>query len=264
MKTPPSVLSVAGSDPSGGAGIQADMKVAALLGVHGAAVPSLLTVQDSRRVHSSHPVDPALFREMLSALLLDLNLSSVKIGALRGIENVETLIELLSEYEAARAHPLPIVLDPIFRSSSGSPFLDEAELRALEERLFPRLALLTPNLIEARALLGDESATQEEAAHGLYARYGAPVLVKGGHAEGAPIDLLVDGEGMTLFQGERIEGDAPRGTGCALSMAIASKLAKGSTLRVAIERSKDFVARAIKGAFRPGGGVSFLNLRSRS
>lgn len=259
MSAPVSVLSVAGSDPSGGAGIQADMKVAALLGVHGAAVPSLLTVQDSRKVHSSHPVEPALFREMLDAVLADLDLSAVKIGAISGEESARVLVESLAEMRA------PIVLDPILKSSSGREFLDAGALCLLERELFPKLALLTPNLVEARALYARGDASDnvlgaERVGRGLFERYGVPILIKGGHAEGDPVDLLIDAEGETRFAGERIEGDSPHGTGCALSMAVASGLAQGRLLRDAIGAAKAFVRGAIEGAFLPGNGAPFLRL----
>lgn len=259
MSAPVSVLSVAGSDPSGGAGIQADMKVAALLGVHGAAVPSLLTVQDSSAVHQSVPIEAELFRAMLDAVLEDLDLSAVKIGAISGVESARVLAECLCELR------VPIVFDPILKSSSGREFLGEEALRLLEGALFPRLALLTPNLVEARALYargdaGDETLSAERVGRGLYERYGVPILVKGGHAEGDPVDLLFDAEGEARFVGERIEGDSPHGTGCALSMAVASGLAQGRSLREAIGAAKAFVRDAIEHAFRPGSGAPFLRL----
>jgi hydroxymethylpyrimidine/phosphomethylpyrimidine kinase len=250
--TRPVVLSVAGSDPSGGAGLQADMQVAAALGVHGAAVPTLLTVQDSRGVYEVAPLDSGFFRRSIDAVLADLKPRAIKIGALGSVEVIRELAEAIEASEA------PVVLDPIVASSSGKGFLHDEALDVLTRTLVPHATLLTPNLDEAARLLGRAVASPLDAAHECFRRFAVATLVKGGHAEGLAEDVLVDGEGEFRLPNARIEGESPHGTGCALSMAIACELAQGTSLRDAAERAKKFVTRAIERAFEPGSGAPFL------
>jgi hydroxymethylpyrimidine/phosphomethylpyrimidine kinase len=251
--TRPVVLSVAGSDPSGGAGLQADVQVAAAFGVHGAAVPTLLTVQDSRGVHEVAPLEPAFFRRSVDAILRDLRPRAIKVGALGSAEMIDELARALEVTGA------PVVLDTIVRSSSGAGFLDDAALDTFCRELIPRASLLTPNLHEARRLLGEDATSVDALARECFARFGVPTLVKGGHAEGLAEDVLVDRDGEQRLPSPRIEGPSPHGTGCALSMAIACELARGANLRDATREAKVFVTAAIVAAFRAGEGAPFPN-----
>ncbi|NLY95575.1 MAG: bifunctional hydroxymethylpyrimidine kinase/phosphomethylpyrimidine kinase [Myxococcales bacterium] len=255
--TRPVVLSVAGSDPSGGAGLQADLKVAAAYGVHGAAVPTLLTVQDSRGVREVVSLEAGVFRRSLDVVLADLRPRAVKIGALASAEVIASLAAALAATDA------PVILDTIVASSSGAPFLDEAALSVFARELVPRAVLLTPNLVEARLLLGAQEDDASALADASFRRFGVPTLVKGGHAEGdRSIDVLVDGEGEARFDAPRFDGPSPHGTGCALSMAIACELALGGPLREAIRDAKSYVSRAIARAERLGEGAPFLDFQA--
>jgi hydroxymethylpyrimidine/phosphomethylpyrimidine kinase len=250
----PVVLSVAGSDPSGGAGLQADMQVAAALGVHGAAVPTLLTVQDSRGVREVAPLDAGFFRRSVDAVIADLRPAAIKIGALG---SAAIIFELAAALEASSA---PVVLDTIVASSSGAAFLGDEEIAAFRGAIIPRATLLTPNLLEARLLLGTGAPDPGTLARASFLRFGAPTLVKGGHAEGVAEDVLAHGEGEERFASPRVEGPSPHGTGCALSMAIACRLALGASLVEAISEAKAYVTRAIARASHLGAGAPSLDL----
>jgi hydroxymethylpyrimidine/phosphomethylpyrimidine kinase len=264
----PVVLAVAGSDPSGGAGLQLDMQVAAAHGAHGAAVPTLLTVQDSRGVREVMPLEPGFFRRSLDAVIADLRPRAIKVGALGSVEVIRELAAALEESNA------PMVLDTIVSSSSGSPFLNGDALEVFRRELVPCATLLTPNLSEARRLINlGEAETRTDRlprpvdlgetkrlAHACFERFGVATLVKGGHAEGDAVDVLVDGEGEHPFSAPRTPGPSPHGTGCALSTAIACELARGASLHEAVAGAKAFVTRAIAEAFRAGQGAPFLRL----
>ena len=246
-------LSIAGSDPTGGAGLQADLQVFRALGVHGMGVVTALTVQDTGRVHEVLPVFPSVVLKQLRTLLRSTAPDALKLGMLAS-DDVARNVDLgLRELDAVRR--TPIVIDPVLAASDGTPLLERRAYGVLQD-LIGRAYLVTPNLLEAAALTGSDVSTREgvEAAaaqlvNGLGAR---AALVKGGHREGAPDDLLALREGGSAsfhwLAGERIPGADVHGTGCALSSAITAHLARGAELRDAVEKARRFVRDAIRNA----------------
>jgi hydroxymethylpyrimidine/phosphomethylpyrimidine kinase len=255
-------LSIAASDPTGGAGLQADLQVFRRFGVHGAGVVTALTIQDSHKVHSVLPVFPSVALDQLRTLLADVSPHAVKIGAL-GSDDVVRNVHLGL---ARLAEDVPIVLDPILFSSSGAPLLERRAWGSLQD-LVARCALVTPNLSEARALSGcdvSQRAGVEQAARYFVEQLGArATLVKGGHGEDAVADLLAarDAQGRLVFtwlEADRIEAGDVHGTGCALSSAICAGLARGESLLAAVEAARSFVAAGLAGATAVGRGARFL------
>jgi len=244
-------LSIAGSDPTGGAGLQADLQVFRHLGVHGMGVVAALTVQDTHKVAQVLPVFPSVVLEQLRVLLRDVTPQAVKIGALGGDDVVRNVELGLRELDPVRG--TPIVLDPVLAASDGTPLLERRGWGSLSD-LIGRAHLVTPNLAEAAALTGADVSHREgvEAAGlALVTGLGAgAALVKGGHAEGPPDDLLVVREGgsasLHWLPGERVEGVDAHGTGCVLSSAITAHLARGASLREAVEAGRRFVQGALE------------------
>lgn len=259
-------LSIAGSDPTGGAGLQADLQVFRSLGVHGAGVITALTIQDTGRVHRLLPVFPSVVLEQLRTLLEDITPDAIKIGVLASddvVRNVELALSQRSPADVARA---PIVIDPVLAASDGTPLLERRAWGALQT-LLSRATLVTPNLDEAAALTGCDCSTEEgtqAAACAFLAEFGADAsLVKGGHRDGPPRDLLAIREGGTVslrwLDGERIGGTPTHGTGCALSSAIAAHLARGSELEAAVDAGRRFVAEALRNAVARGKRARLLS-----
>jgi hydroxymethylpyrimidine/phosphomethylpyrimidine kinase len=254
-------LSIAGSDPSGGAGLQADLQVFRSLGVRGAGVVTALTVQDSRKVHQVLPVFPSVVLDQLRVLLRDQQPDAVKIGMLGSDDVVRNVALGLCELAAGT----PIVIDPVLRASDGSFLLERRAWGSLSG-LFGGATLVTPNLAEAQALTGCDAFTHkgcEEAARYFLGELGASaVLIKGGHREGAPDDLLAlqsgDTTRLSWLKGERIASEPVHGTGCALSSAIAAKLAVGTELELAVAEARSYVAVGIRNAVPVGSGARFL------
>jgi hydroxymethylpyrimidine/phosphomethylpyrimidine kinase len=258
-------LSIAGSDPTGGAGLQADLQVFRSLGVHGAGVVTALTVQDTAGVHRVLPAFPNVVLDQLRVLLADVRPHAVKIGML-ATDDVARNVELgLAGLDRPGSPPVPIVVDPVLAASDGTVLLERRALPTLE-RLIGRAALVTPNLPEAATLTGCDVSSDEgiEAAGcALVSSLGAAAaLVKGGHREGPPRDLLVVREGgsqtLRWLEGVRQGGGPVHGTGCALSSAIAACLARGEPLEAAVERGRRFVAKALEGAVQAGKLARFL------
>ena len=243
-------LTIAGSDSSGGAGIQADLKTFAALGVYGASAITALTAQNTRGVSAIHDVPPAFIAAQLDAVFSDLTIGAVKIGMLSQPAAIEAVADALARHQAKN-----IVLDPVIAATSGHRLLAPAALAVLRHRLIPRALLLTPNLPEAAALL-DASPAQneremEEQARRLLALGPAAVLIKGGHAGGdESVDLLVEANTVTRFAAKRIVTAHTHGTGCTLSSAIAAGLAKGLDLAAAVRAGKAYVTAAIAAADR--------------
>jgi hydroxymethylpyrimidine/phosphomethylpyrimidine kinase len=260
----PIALSIAGSDPTGGAGLQLDLQVFRALGVHGAAVVTALTVQDTEKVHRVLPVFPSVVLDQLRVVLRDLAVAAVKIGMLGTDDVVRSVAHGLEDPGASAA---PIVLDPVLESSSGA-FLLERRAWPTLATLFPRAALVTPNLPELASLAEADVSTRqgiERGARRLVEEANAQaVLVTGGHLEGAPDDLLVrreaDGVRLDWLAGERVAGAAVHGTGCALSSAIAAELAKGADLEEAVATARGFVRAALRRARSVGRGARILGL----
>ncbi len=246
-----SALSIAGSDPTGGAGLQLDVRVFAAHGVHGMAVPTALTVQTTKGVTKVLPAFPSVVGEQLAALLSDLHPGAIKLGMLATDDVLLRVAQLTLRVDAPR------VVDPVLRASSGPLLLERRAWGNLMERIVPGCALVTPNLDEAELLCGERDPVR---AARIFRDAGArAVLVKGGHAAGAPDDYLLDEDGELWLRGTR-RGDATpvHGTGCALSAAITARLARGEALRPAIAAAKRFVEDAIANAVSAGSGAKLL------
>jgi hydroxymethylpyrimidine/phosphomethylpyrimidine kinase len=258
-------LSIAGSDPTGGAGLQADLQVFRAMGVHGAGVITALTVQDTSKVHEVLPAFPNLVLQQIRTLLADVTPDAVKLGMLAS-DDVARAVELgLRDLGRSPTDRPPIVIDPVLRASDGTPLLERRALGVLQD-LVSQATLVTPNLSEAETLTGCDASTEEgteAAASALVTNLGArAALVTGGHRDGPPNDLFAERAGgsvsLTWLEGERVEGDPVHGTGCALASAIAAGLAKGQSPRDAVDAGRGFVAAALRRAERRGRLARFL------
>jgi hydroxymethylpyrimidine/phosphomethylpyrimidine kinase len=256
---PPVVLTIAGFDPSSGAGITADIKTIAAHDCYGVSCITALTVQSTRGVRRVEGVDPKLIADTLQELISDVQLEAVHIGMI-GNEQVAAVVADFLE----KARPPHVVLDPVLKSSSGSDLLDPAGTRLLIERLLPLAELITPNLDEACALTGLEVKNLDQmrvAATRLHAMGAANVVVTGGHLDKA-IDLLSfttsRGKEQEVFKSEKIRSNSTHGTGCAFSTALACHLALGRGLPEAVLLAKVYVSAAIANAHPLGGGVGPL------
>lgn len=250
-------MTAAGSDPSGGAGIQADLKTFTLLGCYGQAVPTALTVQNTVGVKRSVAVDAGLVYAQMQAVMSDCPPQALKIGMLPTAEVAQAVAKAVREFR-----PAFVVLDPVMISSSGLPLMSESARETIREELMPLCSLVTPNLPEARVLLHDDEAEPEVLAQRLSREMGGvPVLVKGGHRAGNPVDVLFDGE-LHFFDGQRVDTPNSHGTGCVLSSAIAANKCRGVKLSTAVARAKSFLDNALRrGAdFRCGQGCGPLYL----
>ena len=246
---PVSVLTIAGSDSSGGAGVAADLKTFAAFGVHGLAAITAVTTQTSRRVQAIHRIPAAQVRAQVEAAFADFRVGAVKIGMLGSAPIARTVAAALRA-----ATPRHIVLDPVLASSSGMALLSKPGLRILREELLPLATLLTPNLPEAEILLGRRIRDPLRAAQDLRALGACAVLLKGGHARGREVcDVLCDRRGTVEFRHRRLPLRA-RGTGCTLASAIAAGLALGRSLRAAAADAEVFLQRALAGSFPAGTG----------
>lgn len=254
------VLSIAGSDPSGGAGLQADVKTITALGGYAMTAVTAVTVQNTLGVLAVHPVPPEVVDLQIEAVVTDLGVDSIKTGMLGSARVVEVVARRLRSLGGA----VPLVVDPVLASGTGTTLLDAAGRRALLGSLLPLASLVTPNAPEAEALTGcpvADEAGMEHAAERLLLAGAEAVLVKGGHLAGdRVVDLLRTADGLSLrFESERIGRGPLHGTGCTLASAIALGLAEGLTLEGAILEARAFVADAIRSAPRYGEGASPLN-----
>lgn len=241
----PIALTIAGSDSSGGAGIQADLKTFSAFGVYGASVLTALTAQNTLGVQGVDAVRPQFVVDQLASVLSDLNVGAIKTGMLATAPIVKAIAGELS-----RRQRLPLVVDPVMVATSGDVLLAPDAIDALKSDLFPLATLITPNIPEAAALLGAPPADTDDAAVDqacALARLGkAAVLLKGGHGSGSvAVDILcVDGD-VTQFVAPRIDTPHTHGTGCTLSAAIAALLARGAVLEDAVRRAKAYVSAAL-------------------
>ena len=246
-KTYRRVLTIAGSDSSGGAGIQADLKTFAANGCYGMSVITALTAQNTQGVAAIHAAPVDFVAQQLDAVLPDVGADAVKIGMLFSPELIETVARKLQEYRVTR-----IVLDPVMVAQSGDKLLRDDAVEALKIHLIPMAEILTPNVPEAEALLGRKIGTFDElpAAAVDLAKMGCRnVLVKGGHLEGEDSDdclCLGDGKRIVRLPCVRVETRNNHGTGCTLSSAIAAFIAKGSDVETAVRRAKEYVTGAIR------------------
>lgn len=244
----PIALTIAGSDSSGGAGIQADLKTFSALGVYGASVVTALTAQNTRGVTAIHDVPDDFIAAQMDAVFTDLDVKAVKIGMLSRPGAIRAVADGLARHRAR-----PVVLDPVMIAASGARLLSDDSLADLKTRLIPSADLITPNLPEAAALLGtamardeDDMRRQGEALLALGAR---AVLMKGGHGEGPEsIDLLVTPDGFTRYSAPRHATRNTHGTGCTLSSAVAAGLASGLDLMESVQQAKAYITGAIAAA----------------
>ena len=243
-------LTIAGSDPSGGAGIQADLKTFAALGVYGASVIAALTAQNTQGVTAIHDVPPDFIAAQIDAVFSDLDIAAVKIGMLGRSAAIEAVARGLTRHKAKN-----IVLDPVMVASSGGRLLAPDAVGALRRLLIPRALIVTPNLPEAAALTGASIARNEREmeiqARQILELGASNVLIKGGHGEGADsVDLLVGQGELVRLSAKRIATKNTHGTGCTLSSAVAAGLAKGDDLITAVHNAKTYVTAAIAAADR--------------
>jgi hydroxymethylpyrimidine/phosphomethylpyrimidine kinase len=243
------VLTIAGSDSGGGAGIQADLKTVAALGCYGMSAITALTAQNTLGVSGIHPVPPDFAAAQISAVLEDIGADAVKIGMLYSAELIRGVAEQLRRYGARN-----IVLDPVMVAQSGDRLLRDDAVGALKECLMPLAEVVTPNLPEAEVLVGRRirSSDDRRAAAGDLGRLGSrSILIKGGHGDekdSSDLLYLCRENRFVTFTAERITSRNTHGTGCTLSSAIAAFLAKGEPLEVAVRRAKDYISQAIRAA----------------
>ncbi|MGA1841500.1 MAG: bifunctional hydroxymethylpyrimidine kinase/phosphomethylpyrimidine kinase [bacterium] len=247
-------LTIAGSDPTGGAGIQADLKTFAAMGVYGLSVITCLTAQSSSGIRGVHPVPPLFISSQLESLLEDFRINAFKIGMVYQRDIIKEIARLVRNKNLKN-----LVLDPLLSASSGGDLLKEEGIEVLKEELFPLATIVTPNLDEAGMLTGlniKDLDLMREAARRIHAMGPGFVLIKGGHLEGQIQDLFFDGKTFIIAPMERISGEV-HGTGCTLSAAITAGLAKGLTISEAIFKAQEYTRRVIKGAFSVGKGPKY-------
>jgi hydroxymethylpyrimidine/phosphomethylpyrimidine kinase len=254
----PIALTIAGSDSSGGAGIQADLKTFAAFGVYGASVITALTAQNTVAVRAIADVEADFVGRQIDAVVEDLDVRAAKTGMLARVAVIEVVAERM------RAHPLPwLVVDPVMVATSGDVLLEPAAVACLRERILPLATLVTPNLREAEVLTGrpvTNAAQMRDAARALIDLGARAALVKGGHLAGSKaVDLLYDGRDFQEFAAPRIATRSTHGTGCTLSAAITAALARGCALETAVAAAKRYVTRAIETAPGIGHGAGPLN-----
>ena len=252
--TTPVALTIAGSDSSGGAGIQADLKTFAALGVYGASVITALTAQNTSGVSGIHVVPADFVTAQIDAVFSDLGVRAVKIGMVAQLATIDAIVAGLTRWS-----PKHIVLDPVMVATSGDRLLATEAVEALRTKLIPLASLITPNLPEAAALLDEPLALSESAIEGqgkrLLAMGCRAVLIKGGHGQGPEsIDYLIGDNGIIALAAPRIATKNTHGTGCSLSSAIAAGLVKGEDVETAVRHAKAWVSAAIAAADRLGIG----------
>ena len=250
----PCALTIAGSDSSGGAGIQADLKTMCMNGVFGMSAITALTAQNTTGVSAISEVSPAFLAEQIDMVFADIRPDAVKIGMVSAVPLIETIAERLTFWHAEN-----VVVDPVMVATSGARLIAEDAVDALTARLFPLATVVTPNIPEAELLSGlaiTDDAGMEAAGRAIAERFGCAALVKSGHHINDANDVLVSPcDTVTWFAGERIENPNTHGTGCTLSSAIASNLAKGYPLEEAVRRAKAYLSGALAAQLDLGAGA---------
>ncbi len=249
MKT---ALTIAGSDSSGGAGIQADLKTMTANGVYAMSAITALTAQNTTGVQGIFEVSPAFLAQQIDSIFTDIYPDAVKIGMVSSVELIEVIAEKLKQYDAKN-----IVLDPVMVATSGSRLISENAIETLKAKLIPLASVLTPNIPEAEVLSDMEIRTEDDmitAAAKISDTYQCTVLLKGGHQLNDANDLLYRNGESKWFYGKRIDNPNTHGTGCTLSSAIASNLAKGYEMDTAVERAKEYISGALAAMLDLGKG----------
>ncbi|MBQ9882615.1 MAG: bifunctional hydroxymethylpyrimidine kinase/phosphomethylpyrimidine kinase [Synergistes sp.] len=250
-------LSIAGSDSCGGAGIQADIKTMTMNGVYAMSAVTALTAQNTTGVTAILESTPEFLRQQLDAVFSDIYPDAVKVGMVSSEALIEVIADRLRHYKAAN-----VVVDPVMVATSGSVLIKSGAAAALAEKLMPLSAIVTPNIPEAEILSGVSIKSKEEmlkAAEVIRDRIGCAVLVKGGHNVSDADDLLCSASGMRWFKGKRIDNPNTHGTGCTLSSAIASNLAKGFSLEESVSRAKEYISGALSAMLDLGKGSGPMN-----
>ncbi|HEX4814968.1 MAG TPA: bifunctional hydroxymethylpyrimidine kinase/phosphomethylpyrimidine kinase [Nonomuraea sp.] len=250
--TPPRVLTVAGSDSGGGAGIQADLKTMMAMGVHGMSVIAAVTAQNSLGVQGYWELPPEAVRAQLDSVLGDIGAQAVKTGMLASPALVEIVADTLGAYAA------PVVVDPVGVSKHGDSLLAPEAVGTLRTRLLPVATVATPNLWEVEQLTSVKVEDEDDlrrAADAVLSLGPTWALIKGGHLPGAPVDLLTDGTDEYRYTAERLDNRHTHGTGCTLASAVAARLALGDQVPDAVSRAKDYVTGAIANGYPLGGGI---------
>lgn len=256
-RTPPRLLTIAGSDSGGGAGIQADLKTFSALGGYGMSVITAVTAQNTRRVTAIQEVSPEIVAAQIDAVFEDIGVDAVKIGMLGNADLIAAVADRLEHWQGPA-----VVLDPVMIAKSGDALLAGSAIGALVSRLLPRATLVTPNLPEAERLTGlpVESPEERRAAARKLAAQGPAVLIKGGHGQGPELEDLLFAEGSWhRFVHRRLDTTSTHGTGCTLSAAIAARLGAGVSLATAVEEATDYLHGAIARAFPLGTGHGPVN-----
>lgn len=256
------VLSIAGFDPSGGAGVLADIKTFAAFGCFGTAAITSLTSQNTIAVYGASHQTPDTLRAQLEPVISDFAIAAVKTGMLPTREIIELTVQIITQYQLPN-----VVVDPVIRSTSGYDLIDEVAATALVEKLLPLADVITPNMAEAARLTKMEVTNLEQMAQAAKRLHQMTqsttrrraVLVKGGHLDDESVDVLYDGREITLFHAPKIVTRHTHGTGCTLSAAIAALLAHGHEIPEAVKRAKDYVTEAIRTAPNLGHGAGPLN-----
>ena len=254
MKT---ALTIAGSDSSGGAGIQADMKTMTVHGVYAMSALTALTAQNTAGVTDILGIEATFLGSQLDSIFTDISPDAMKLGMIFSAEQVSVIAQKLKKYQAEN-----IVIDPVMVATSGSTLTNDETVEALKKKLLPMATVITPNILEAQVLSGMEIRNEEDmirAATYIYETYGCAVLCKGGHLQGHANDLLIINGERHWFYGKRIENPNTHGTGCTLSSAITANLAKGNELVKAVELAKQYVTGAIEAGLNLGKGRGPLN-----
>ena len=252
-----SVLTIAGSDPTGGAGLQADLKVFRAFGVHGLSVPASLTAQNTQGVGQVLPLERDFFVRQLDLLIDDIRPDALKTGMLYSTWAVEEVAERVRKYSLKN-----IVVDPVTVSSTGTSLVDQGALDTMRDVLFPLSRVITPNIYEASVLTGmniEDEKDMETAARKLKEMGPETVVITGGHLQRQTLDLFYDGTGFHGLEASKIQGEY-HGTGCAFSAALAASLAAGHTPLESVRKAKEFVTEAIRRAYHLGRGMGLLNL----
>ncbi len=248
-------LTIAGSDSGGGAGIQADLKTFAALGVHGTSAITCLTAQNPKRVLGVEPCSPKMLHQQIEAIFEELKPAAIKTGMLFSAENIRAVANFFLNRQAIGDRQL--VVDPVMVSTSGARLLQPMAEKLLKQKLLPLATLVTPNLDEAEVLAGTKISSPEKmriAAHEIHSRYGCAVLLKGGHLKNSreALDIFFDGQTELLLSAPFVKGVSTHGTGCTYSAAICAALALGHRLPHAVEIGKNFITTAITNSYRIG------------
>ena len=245
-------LTIAGSDSSGGAGIQADLKTMTMNGVYGMSAITALTAQNTTGVTGIMEVTPEFLEKQLDAVFSDIFPDAIKTGMVSSSELIRVIAKKLKQYNASN-----IVVDPVMVATSGAKLISDDAIETLKDNLLPLATVITPNIPEAEVLSGITITSEDEmveAAKIIYETYGCAVLCKGGHQVNDANDLLYSADGPVWFKGKRIDNPNTHGTGCTLSSAIASNLAKGKSLEEAVKAAKDYISGALAAMLDLGKG----------